>query len=207
MPCFELLLIGRCSFYPSSKKAILHLYLHGPNSFHLPREKREKARRDIALEAKCSHDKAPTLFSSHKGLNHSPWHSLFLSDKIMKYLITGRVHWNSYFCDSLYCLMVIYRRQDWTSPSQVDSEAYFCLAGALSYLETSAKDFVPGGPDSWRLEKDVFFWGLKQVKMIHKPFPQTIKKTLAIFTVTWCEFYWQNKRRIDRFFEELWASL
>ncbi|MEJ1274385.1 hypothetical protein NN561_005268 [Cricetulus griseus] len=37
------------------------------------------------------------------------------------------------------------------------------VQGALSYLETSAKDFVPGGPDSWRLEKDVFFWGLKQL--------------------------------------------
>ncbi|XP_057628469.1 ATP-binding cassette sub-family A member 13 [Chionomys nivalis] len=37
------------------------------------------------------------------------------------------------------------------------------VQGVLSYLETSARDFIPGGPDSWRLEKDMFFWGLKQL--------------------------------------------
>ncbi|XP_040602600.1 ATP-binding cassette sub-family A member 13 [Mesocricetus auratus] len=37
------------------------------------------------------------------------------------------------------------------------------VQGVLSYLETSARDFVPGGPDSWRREKDVFFWGLTQL--------------------------------------------
>ncbi|XP_051020674.1 ATP-binding cassette sub-family A member 13 [Acomys russatus] len=34
----------------------------------------------------------------------------------------------------------------------------------LRHLETSARDFIPGGSDGWRLlEKDVFFWGLKQL--------------------------------------------
>ncbi|KAM7326038.1 hypothetical protein ACRRTK_014516 [Alexandromys fortis] len=37
------------------------------------------------------------------------------------------------------------------------------VQGVLSYLETSERDFIPGGPDSWRLEKDMFFWGLKQL--------------------------------------------
>ncbi|KAL1791442.1 ATP-binding cassette sub-family A member 13 [Sigmodon hispidus] len=37
------------------------------------------------------------------------------------------------------------------------------VQGVLSYLETSATDFIAGGPDSWRLQKDVFFWGLKQL--------------------------------------------
>ena len=58
----------------------------------------------------------------------------------------------------------------------MDSKACFCLAGVLSYLETSERDFIPGGPDSWRLEKDMFFWGLKQVKSMHKPFSQNNKR-------------------------------
>ncbi|XP_076402078.1 ATP-binding cassette sub-family A member 13 isoform X1 [Peromyscus maniculatus bairdii] len=37
------------------------------------------------------------------------------------------------------------------------------VQGVLSYLEMSATDFIPGAPDSWRLEQDAFFWGLKQL--------------------------------------------
>ncbi|XP_060221645.1 ATP-binding cassette sub-family A member 13 isoform X2 [Meriones unguiculatus] len=33
----------------------------------------------------------------------------------------------------------------------------------LSYLKTSARDFIPDGSDGWRLEMDMFFWGLKQL--------------------------------------------
>jgi hypothetical protein len=53
----------------------------------------------------------------------------------------------------------------------MEGEAYFCLAEFLSYLERSAKDFIPAGSEGWRLEKDVLFQGLNQVKIIHKPFP------------------------------------
>nr|XP_038948786.1 ATP-binding cassette sub-family A member 13 [Rattus norvegicus] len=33
----------------------------------------------------------------------------------------------------------------------------------LSYLERSARDFIPAGSEGWRLEKDVFFQGLNQL--------------------------------------------
>lgn len=86
----------------------------------------------------------------------------------------------------------------------------FCLAGVLSYLETSARDFIPGGPDSWRLEKDMFFWGLKQVKMIHKLFSQNNETLKQYSSVTVVSFAGKI-RRIDGdfffFFEELWASV
>lgn len=80
----------------------------------------------------------------------------------------------------------------------MESESCFCLAGVLSYLEVSATDFIPGAPDSWRLEQDVFFWGLKQVKILHEPFSQNSKKnpkpylTLPVVSFT-------GKIRIDRF--------
>ncbi|XP_023570208.1 ATP-binding cassette sub-family A member 13 [Octodon degus] len=33
----------------------------------------------------------------------------------------------------------------------------------LAQLESSADDSVLGGPDGWKLEKDAFFWGLRQI--------------------------------------------
>nr|XP_044991908.1 ATP-binding cassette sub-family A member 13 [Jaculus jaculus] len=33
----------------------------------------------------------------------------------------------------------------------------------LTHLKTSANEFIPGGADQWKLEKDVFFGGLKQL--------------------------------------------
>lgn len=88
------------------------------------------------------------------------------------------------------------KSQDLKSPSQEDSEACFCLTGVLSYLETSARDFIPGGPDSWRLEKDTFFWGLKQVKITHKPFSQNNKKLKPYSSLTVLSFA-VKIRRID----------
>lgn len=72
----------------------------------------------------------------------------------------------------------------------------FCLTGVLSYLETSARDFIPGGPDSWRLEKDTFFWGLKQVKITHKTFSQNNKKLKPYSSLTVLSFA-VKIRRID----------
>lgn len=63
--------------------------------------------------------------------------------------------------------MVVEKIEDGRDLIQMEGEAYFYLAEVLSYLERSARDFISAGSEGWRLEKDVLFRGLNQVKITY----------------------------------------
>lgn len=116
----ELPLTCRCSFCPRAKNIALSLYpftFRDQMIFTFLGRREQKREGALLWKQSVLMTKHPHYWVLRKDKITVCDVLVFLSSKIMKHLIRGRVYRNSHFWDSLYCLVAMDKSQDLKSPS------------------------------------------------------------------------------------------